>query len=165
MDLEEFDDDLLQQFWIAAQGHAKLGDLDVIVGRAWSQSVVPPAWSFGDSPEMADELLALVMEGKKTATSSLAHEYEDEGEALPNVGDLSIILDGQGTPTALIKTTEVCVQPFSEVSLNQSAAEGEGDCTLENWRATHRQLWTRDGHEFEDETLVVWESFKVLYRR
>ena len=27
-----------------------------------------PRWSFGDSPELADALLALVREGRKTAT-------------------------------------------------------------------------------------------------
>ncbi|MDR0488019.1 MAG: ASCH domain-containing protein [Propionibacteriaceae bacterium] len=157
--------DLLQQFWIAAQGHAKLGDLDVIVGKAWSQTVVPPAWSFGDSPEFANELLSLVMEDRKTATTSLMQEYDKDEEAIPHVGDLSIILDGQGTPTVLIKTVEVCIQPFGEVTSEQAEAEGEGDRTLESWRADHQRYWVREGYEITDESLVIWERFKVLYSR
>lgn len=39
-------------------------------------------FSFGDSPEMADELLALVLSGKKTATVSVFLE----GEQTPNIG-------------------------------------------------------------------------------
>ena len=48
-------------------------------------------FSFGDSSEMADELLALVLSGKKTATVSVFLE----GEQTPNIGDLSLVLDGQ----------------------------------------------------------------------
>ena len=36
------------------------------------------SFAFGDSPEMANELLALVLAGKKTATVSVVLEGEDE---------------------------------------------------------------------------------------
>ena len=157
--------DLIQQFWVLAEGHAKLGDIDVIVGKQWSQTMPPPAWSFGDSPELADELLGLVVQGKKTATSSLYDEYVDSDEVLPSRGDLSIILDSEGTPTVLIKTVEVQVVPFGEVTESQAAAEGEGDQTLESWRADHRRYWQRSGTEVSDDTQVVWERFKILYHR
>ncbi len=45
-----------------------------------------PADAFGDSPELADELLALVLAGTKTATCSSVWEWEAEGEAPPIVG-------------------------------------------------------------------------------
>ena len=55
------------------------------------------AWSFGNSPEMADQLGKLVREGIKTATSSLAWWYEQGIEPSPEVGEYSIILDSLGS--------------------------------------------------------------------
>ena len=48
------------------------------------------AWAFGDAP---DELAALVLSGRKTATASAYPVYEAEGEPLPKAGEYSVILD------------------------------------------------------------------------
>ena len=73
-----------------------------------------PRWPFGDSPELADELLALVIAGGKKATcSSLA---SCEADIMPTVGEVSVILDGAGVPRCAIRTTEVEIMPFEEVS-------------------------------------------------
>jgi uncharacterized protein YhfF len=61
-------------------------------------SEAPPAWQFGDSPEMAEELGALVIAGTKRATAGLVWEYEAEGAALPQPGAYEIVLDGRGEP-------------------------------------------------------------------
>ena len=50
------------------------------------------AWAFGDD---ADRLASLVLEGKKSATASVYELYEYDNEELPEVGDLSIILDSE----------------------------------------------------------------------
>ena len=50
------------------------------------------SFAFGDSPELADELLALVLIGRKTATCWPAREG-DKGVA---VGKRWIVKDGQG---------------------------------------------------------------------
>jgi len=154
-------DDLLQQFWALAQRYAKIGDLDVIMGKGWSESLAPPAWSFGGTPEESDALLALVLAGHKTATSGLLQEYEEDNESLPRKGDLSIILDAEGTPQALIRETEVQVVPFGQITSSQAEAEGEGD--LETWRNLHRTFWERQGYLIDDDTRVVWERFTVVY--
>jgi uncharacterized protein YhfF len=52
------------------------------------------AWGFGDGAAMTDELGALVVARTKTATASARNVYDVEGEPLPQIGDLSIILDG-----------------------------------------------------------------------
>lgn len=75
----------------------------------------PPAWSFGATAQHADELLALVVAGVKTGTSSSLWDYQAAGEQLPEEGELSIILDGAGTPQAVIETTEVTILPFFDV--------------------------------------------------
>ena len=87
----------------------------------------PEAWAFGATKEDADELLALVLDGTKTGTASALWDIEADGESVPEMGELSIILDGQGRPRALIETTAIDVVPFSEVTAEHAHAEGEGD--------------------------------------
>ncbi|AWY19690.1 ASCH domain-containing protein [Moraxella bovis] len=59
-----------------------------------------PHWSFGDSPKMADELVGLVLDGKKRATCTALHWDLDE-PAYP-VGNLQVITDGQNHPRCVI---------------------------------------------------------------
>ena len=53
-------------------------------------------FSFGDSPELADSLLALVLAGKKTATCGALRDFGGEGEPMPQVGRRDIVRNGQG---------------------------------------------------------------------
>lgn len=69
-------------------------------------------FAFGDSPEMADELLALVLAGKKTATVSVILEDEQT----PSVGDLSLVLDGRGNPACVIKTVHLETVKFCDLT-------------------------------------------------
>jgi uncharacterized protein YhfF len=62
-------------------------------------------YAFGDSPEMADELLDLVLHGSKRATASLMLEFEHDEEPVPQQGTYSVILDGRGKPAAVLRTT------------------------------------------------------------
>lgn len=132
-----------------------------------SPDVPPPAWAFG--PEsFADEGAQLVLSGRKTATSSLYELYELEGERAPQVGDQSILLDGQGRARCIIEHTAVDIVPFAQVSAEHAAAEGEGDFSLEYWRGVHREVFTQwlaeVGRELRDDTPVLCESFKVIFR-
>ena len=67
----------------------------------------PDAFGFGGEGDLADELAALVLAGKKRATASLPSEYTSLNEPLPQAGDLSIILDGKGNPVGIIERTSV----------------------------------------------------------
>ena len=98
----------------------------------------PEAWAFGDSVAMANELASLVVEGRKRATAGLLAEYKAEGEPLPQLGDLSIVIDGSGAPACLIRTTDVRVGPLESVDEQFAWDEGEGDRTREGWLAEHR---------------------------
>ncbi|MGJ7441612.1 ASCH domain-containing protein [Aquipuribacter sp. MA13-6] len=131
--------------------------------------VPPPAWAFGGTPEQADELLALVLDGTKTATAGAHWAYEVEGQEMPRPGELSIVLDGAGHPRALVRTTAVDVVPFSEVGEGHARAEGEGDRSLAHWRESHERVFTAElveaGREFSDDMLVVCEVLQLLYPR
>lgn len=128
---------------------------------------VPPAWSFGDSPALADELLALTLRGEKRAMASALWEFEIDGDPVPQPGELAIVLDGAGEPRALIRTTEVEIVAFEEVSPERAALEGEGDRSLAYWRAEHERAWrgslANTPYDFDMTMPVVCERFELLF--
>ena len=157
----------IRAFWDLARFHAKLNTAPAYFGPTTLEVVPPPAWSFGATPEHADGLLALVLKGTKTATASSLWEFEAEGEALPEPGTLSIILDGHGHPRALIETTAVEVVPFDEVDEEHAYLEGEGDRSLAYWREVHERFFTEHAahdHGFSEDMPVVCERFRVVYQ-
>ena len=125
------------------------------------------SWHFGSGAEMADELLELVLSGRKRATAGALWSYEHEGEGVPTVGDYSVITDGAGTARCIIRTTRVEVVPFDEVGAEFAAAEGEGDLSLDYWREGHWHYFTLELAEFgrapEADMPVVCERFEVVY--
>lgn len=123
------------------------------------------AWAFGDPslPDLATELALLVRDGPKRATAGLVSEYEDEDEPLPEIGDLSVILDGEGAPVCVIRTTAVDVRRLGDVDEAFAWDEGEGDRTLDWWRAAHVQFFARQGMFVDDDTLMVLERFELLW--
>lgn len=155
-------------FWAEARRRARLSTMPGYFGPTGLESLQPPAWSFGATPEQADELLSLVLEGTKTATASAVWDYEAVDEPLPSVGTLGIVLDGAGHPRALLVTTRVDVVPFDEVDDEHARLEGEGDRTLRHWREVHEQFFTTHsthGRGFSTNMPVVLERFKVIYQR
>ncbi|MDN5893848.1 MAG: ASCH domain-containing protein [Nocardioides sp.] len=157
----------IQSFWEDAKVRANLNRLRAYAGGNAQEALCPPAWAFGADAEQADELLQLVLEGVKTATSSAARDYEAEDEPLPTVGSLSIITDGAGHPRALITTTEVRTVPFGDVDEAHARDEGEGDRSLAHWRKVHTDFFTQSAGEgaaaVSDDLPVVLERFEVLY--
>jgi len=123
------------------------------------------AWAFGDPslPDLATKLALFVRDGPKRATAGLASEYEDENEPLPEIGDLSVILDGEGSPVCVIRTTAIETRRFGDVDEAFAWDEGEGDRSLEWWRRAHARFFERRGNHIDDDTLVVLERFNLLW--
>jgi uncharacterized protein YhfF len=116
-------------------------------------------FSFGDSPRLADELLALVLSGTKRATCWA----ESQGLLSAEVGKSMVVLDGRGNPKAVLKTVELTKRRFNEVDEAFASDEGEGDLSLEYWRTAHTRYFTRLGHFAPD--MVLWcERFKLVER-
>jgi uncharacterized protein YhfF len=161
------DGDEIAAFWQLARARAGLGRLAVLVGTGARAAVPPPAWAFGDSPRLADELLDLVLRGVKTATTTALWELTDNGLPLPARGDLSIVLDGRGHPRALIRTTEVRTARFGDVDAEHAHLEGEGDRSLAAWTTEHARYFRRvaalAGRTFDDDTEVVLERFELRF--
>jgi uncharacterized protein YhfF len=125
------------------------------------------AWPFGDSPQMANKLGGLVKAGIKTATCSPLWAYEETEKSLPEVGEYSVILDGDGQPICIIETTEVILRTFSEVDAQFAHDEGEGDRSLESWREAHwhffSQLLANLDQKPDIDMPIVCERFRVVY--
>lgn len=157
----------IEAYWTLARSQARLTDIPGYFGPTPLEVLTPPAWAFGATPEEADELLALVLAGTKTATASALWDYEAEGEQPPQVGALSIVLDGAGHPRALLETTEVTVVPFDEVSAEHAFDEGEGDRSLAHWREVHERFFTdtMSHRGFAPDMPVVLERFRLLHPR
>ena len=134
----------------------------------WNLDQLPIISDFGDSPELADQLLELLLNGTKTATAATVAEYEEEEEPLPRVGDLTINLDGQGRPRALTRTTSATVKPFREVDAEHAYLEGEDDRTLASWRREHEKYWRRVlpdiDVEFSESIPILLDRFELLYQ-
>lgn len=157
---------VIESFWRVATMRAKLNPTGYYTGERPLVSLRPPAWAFGATPEQADELLALVLSGIKTATAGALWDYEAEGEELPTPGALAIITDGRGVPHALIATTEVEIVPFDGVSAEHAYLEGEGDRSLATWREVHERFFTEHAvhsHRFSSDMPVVLQRFSILY--
>ena len=117
-------------------------------------------FTFGDSPELCAELVALVRAGRKTATCGALRDFAEGGEAMPVAGRRDIALDWDGTPAFVIETVEVTVRRFRDVDAGFALAEGEND-SLEGWRDGHRRYFERNGGWSEDMELVC-ERFRLV---
>ena len=76
------------------------------------------SFAFGDSPEMADRLLAFVLAGAKTATCWSVRDGQ-----ITEVGKRMVVKDGAGRPRAVIETVSLEQLPFSEVGWSFALAE------------------------------------------
>ena len=124
-------------------------------------------WYFGLGSEDAEELANLVLAGKKRATASLVWEYEDKPEDAPVLNGYSVVTDFEGNPKCVLQTTELRVLPFNEVDAQFAFDEGEGDQSLDYWRAVHWDYFSRRcaaiGKEPSLEMPVNCERFELLY--
>ena len=126
------------------------------------------AWGFGEDEE-GDELLQLVLDGKKFGTASLYDSYETEDvlDELPKAGDYSVLLNSKGEAVCVIKNYDVYIRKFNEVPPYHAYSEGEGDRSLKYWREVHKDFFVEeakeDGIEFTEESRVVCEKFTLEY--
>ncbi len=117
---------------------------------------------------VGDELTALVISGQKTAFFSSYATFAIDQEPLPVSGELYIVVDRAQEPVCVIELESVNVLPFNEVTWEMAKQEGE-DENLEAWREKHQEYLEDEGavlgFEFSPDIKVVFQSFKMIYRR
>ena len=127
----------------------------------------PAVECFGDSPELADELIAFVTDGPKRATAGLVAAYAADGDPLAADRSHWVACDGSGAPRVVLRTRELRVGPLSSVDAQFAWDEGEYDRSLESWLDGHRRFFQREcqriGIRFSDDLEVVFERFSIVW--
>ena len=116
---------------------------------------------------LRDQLVAAILSGEKTSTTSLVAQYELDGEPLPAVGDRAVVVDSAGERVCIEEITDVRVVRLGDVDLVHAIAEGEGFTTVAEWRTGHEEFWHSPEFRAEmgDENFTVDdESQAVLVR-
>jgi LPPG:FO 2-phospho-L-lactate transferase len=130
-----------------------------------------PIAEFAFPGPLRDQLVAAILTGAKTSTTSTLVEYSIEHEPLPRVGGRQVVVDSFERPIAIIETTAVRVVRLAEVDLEHAFDEGEGHTSVAEWRAGHEAFWhspeMRDylnepDFTVTDDTPVVLERMRVV---
>ncbi len=127
-----------------------------------------PVSEYGFPGALRDRLIAAILSGEKTATTSLVLEYDGQQEPLPRVGDRALVVNSAGEPVGIETIYDVRIAPLGEVDLDHAIAEGEGFTTVAEWRAGHERFWHSPAYLDElsnpdfrvtDDTLTVLTRF------
>jgi uncharacterized protein YhfF len=133
-----------------------------------------PVAEFAFPGPLREQLIAAIVAGEKTTTSSLADGYDPVSDPLPSAGLRQAVIDSAGHRVAVIETTAVRVVRLADVDLAHALGEGEGFASVAQWRAGHEQGWHSAEERAErgdpaftvdDDTLVVTQAFRLLARR
>lgn len=142
-----------------------------VLSELHAQGVVLPTGSvridgYGDSEALSEELLSLIRSGRKRGGTSLLWALEAEGAAVPNEGDIEIVLDHGNKPALVTRLVQVNLVRYSEVTAGYAAIEGEGDGSLEYWRKAHWAFFSREcsriGRTPSESMPVVCSVFELL---
>lgn len=123
--------------------------------------------SFGNDPAVSRLILDLILAGEKTGTFAVDWEFEDRPEDRPAAGDLYVVTDHTGAPTALLRITATELVPFNEVGERHVQCEGPRLRAVEPWRKLHWDFWTRTlariGREPAADMPILYQEFELLY--
>ncbi|RKN46422.1 ASCH domain-containing protein [Micromonospora endolithica] len=117
--------------------------------------------ALGTPGELRNNLNTLVLAGVKTATAGLLTEYAEENEDLERVGERLVVVDDDGALVTVVEVTGVDVVRFADVPWDFARSEGEGDRSIEEWRAGHSGYWARVGTPVTDDTEIVCVRFRL----
>ncbi len=116
---------------------------------------------------VGDELVSLVISGKKTAFFSSYATFAIDGEPLPVSGELYIVVDRADNPRCVIELQSVEVIPFNEITWEMAKQEGE-DENMTDWRNKEQEYLEEEGavlgFSFTPDIKLVFQTFRVVYK-
>ncbi len=122
-----------------------------------------------DNEQDANKCLKLVLSGKKRATSHSLLGLQYRKQALPKIGDFTVLTDWEGNAKCIVRTVAVRLKPFFAIRSSYAKLEGEGDGSLDYWKQTHWEYYTRElepyGRVPRDSMIVVCEVFEKVFER
>ena len=130
-----------------------------------------PVVEFALPGPLRDRLVAAIIAGEKTTTSSLYEEWTRDREPLPSVGRRELVVDSAGLGVCITETVGVSTCRLADIALAHAVGEGEGFTTVAEWREAHEDFWNSEEFQesvgepkirMDDDTLVVCEEFKRI---
>lgn len=122
---------------------------------------------YGDSAALCEELLALIVSGRKRAGTGLLWAMQADGDPVPVVGAIELVVDHAHRLRLVTRLTRVAVVPYNEVDAAYAAREGEGDGSLAYWRRAHDAFFGREcariGRQPAPDMPVVCCEFDLLH--
>ncbi len=126
----------------------------------------------GSPGPLRDRLVAAVIAGEKTATTSLLVQYEHASEPLPERGTRKLLVGSDERGIGEVALVAVHVIRLGDADLPLALAEGEGFTSVAHWREAHEEFWRVEilpelglpPEWLDDETRVVVERFRYLGR-
>ncbi len=129
----------------------------------------PKVIHFYDNETDADRCAELICKETKRATTHSLKGLQLRNEKLPKIGDFYVVTDWGGNAKCVIRTTGVKLLPYFSVKEEHARLEGEGDKSLEYWKKTHWDYYTRElaglGAAPKESMIVVFEEFEMLYKK
>lgn len=130
-----------------------------------------PVGEYAFPGPLRDRLVAAILDGTKTATSSLRACYERENESLPRPGEREAVIDSTGSRVCVTENVAVEVMRLAEVTDAHAVDEGEGYVDAAAWRREHERFWRSPAFvaslgeppvTIDDDTEVVCVQFRVV---
>lgn len=123
--------------------------------------------SYANDDEDLAPILSLILCGKKTANFSALAGYHIDNEPLPHKSQYYVLNNWQGDHMAVIKTIDVQVVPFEEITWDMAQKEG-ADENLSEFRQRYTEFFNEDsdivGYDFSPSMPVIYEEFKVIWK-
>lgn len=117
---------------------------------------------------VGDEMISLVLGGKKTAFFSSYATFQIDMEPLPLSGELYMVLDRENNARCIIEIDSVNIIPFNEITWGMAQKEGE-DQNLQEWREKKQEYFEDEGavlgFDFTPDMKVIFQVFHVVYHQ
>lgn len=129
----------------------------------------PRVIHFYDNEKDANVCADLACKETKRAMSHALKGLQLRNEPLPKIGDFYVVTDWNGNAKCVIRTTSVKLLPYFSIREEHARLEGEGDKSLDQWKNTHWDYFSRELGQFgaapKDSMIVVFEQFEMLYKK
>jgi uncharacterized protein YhfF len=127
----------------------------------------PRVLYLSDDEASCDLQLKQVLAGDKRAISHSLLGLQMRKEALPKIGDFSVITAWNGKAHCIVRTVAVRLKPF--FSIRPSYVKLDGNGSLEKWKQDQWQRYLRElapyGRVPRDSMIVVCEVFEKVFER
>ena len=149
--------DQLDKFWQEAISTLGCDDLPADYYVRW----------IGSDAQSTEAILASVLSGQKTGSVSLPWETEHSGRNASQVRDAIVLINFDGTPSALLQITSIPTVRFADVTAQHTASDGPRVRAPEVWKPLHKpyfnMLLAPYGLQSNDDMPISFEKFELLY--